>query len=122
MNELLNIWGREFNIEVVFDIYEGEQISQKQEEALSEFISKSHELLIDPSCLKEYLTKTSNGQVPDPIDNIFKYVLPRTLLVGRSNDKRVVVLLCDYRFDTEHGIAILFENEMFAKVSSQANF
>ena len=84
MNKQINIWGRIFDLEIVFDIYEGEKISLKQEEALNEFMSKSQELLVNPSCLQEYLIATSNGMVPNPIDNIFKYVIPKMLLVGRS--------------------------------------
>ncbi len=121
MNKKFVIWNRSFDIPVIFDIYDGEEILDEQEKALISFISKSQKLLANPSYLREYLVETSNGKVPDPIDNIFKYVLPKSLFVKRIKDKRVVALLCAYKYDPEHGLAVVFENEVFSKVTSEAN-
>ena len=34
-------------------------------------------------------------------------------------NSRVVAIMCNYKFDMEHGIAIVFKNEMFSKIVSQ---
>ena len=121
MNKQFEIWGRSFNLEIIYDVYGGGRISSVQEDALREFVCKAQDLLLDPSSLTEYLMETSNGEIPNPIDNIFKYVMPKALFVKRSNDKRVIALLCNYKFDPEHGLAIVFENEAFVRVTSQAD-
>lgn len=121
MNKKFVIWKRSFDIPVVFDVYDGEEILDEQETSLTSFISKSEELLNNPSYLSNYLVETSNGKVTDPIDNIFKYVLPKSLFVKRIKDKRVIALLCAYKYDPEHGLAVVFENEAFSKVTTEAN-
>ena len=53
------------------------------------------------------------------VGNIFRYVMPRTPFVTETKGARRVALLCDYRYDEEHGIAVVFDNEKFAGVMSQ---
>ena len=45
--------------------------------------------------------------------------MPDKLYVGRNSKKRVVTLLCDYKFDLEHGIALMFEDEKLVKIATQ---
>lgn len=44
--------------------------------------------------------------------------MPKYLFVKREINKHVVAM-CNYKFDMEHGIAVVFENEMFSKIVSQ---
>jgi hypothetical protein len=120
MNKSLEIWGKQFNLEIVYDVFEGEEVSPKQEEALNKFIESS-DLLADSSRISEYIVETSNGMISEPVDNIFEYVLPKSLFIKRSEDKRVVVLLCDYKLDPEHGIALIYEDEVLTNITSEAN-
>ena len=53
------------------------------------------------------------------VDNIFKYVMPKNIYVPRNLKKRVVAIMCNYKFDTEHGIAVVFENEQFKEIGAQ---
>lgn len=53
------------------------------------------------------------------INNIFKYVAPKYLYVARNNEKHVVAIMCNYKFDPENGIAVIFENEKFSKIGMQ---
>ena len=114
MNKSFEIWGQQFNLEVIFDTFEGEEVSSKQEEALNKFVEMSSSLLSDSSSISKYLVETSNGMVTEPV-NVFEYVLPKSLFIKRSEDKRVVVLLCDYKLDLEHGIALVYEDEVLVK-------
>ena len=41
------------------------------------------------------------------------------IYVVRARNDRSVAIMCDYRFDLEHGIAILFKNEKLEKVGTQ---
>lgn len=121
MNKKLKIWGRDFELKVTYDIYEGEELSQSMRDALDMFLNVSDDLL---SCvdrmLLEYCIGHSNGNITE-VENIFKYVMPTSVLVKRSKDKRIVVLLCAYRFDSEHGIAIVYENECLMRITDQSN-
>lgn len=45
--------------------------------------------------------------------------MPQALYVKRNEKKRVVSLLCNYRFDEEHGIALTFENEKLKGIGTQ---
>ena len=114
------IWGRKFDIKVVYDVYEGEEILDNQKYALREFIEKAPKILMDDSQVKEYCKNNSNDQISGEIDNIFKYVIPTAIFVLREEKKRKIALLCDYRFDEEHGIAIVFEDEKFKTIGDQS--
>ena len=54
----------------------------------------------------------------ETIENIFKYVMPKSIFVPRE-EKRIVAVLFDFRFDMEHGMAIVFENEKFSTIGSE---
>lgn len=45
--------------------------------------------------------------------------MPKSLFVGRDEAKRIVAIMCDYRFDMEHGLAVVFENEQFKMIGEQ---
>ena len=133
----INIWNREVTIDIIYDVYEGENITIEQENALNAFLenTKNEELdnpeselynkdyarivLSDSSRIKEYCMKTSGEFIDEDITNVFKYVMPTSLFVIRENKKRLVALLCDYRFDEEHGVALLFENEKLLEIGDQ---
>lgn len=116
----IKLWGRVFNLEVIFDCYNGEKVLPIQEEALNNITTANAELEKALESIKEYCLKyTSNEINPEHIDNIFKYVIPYSIFVKRNEEKRIVGILCKFKFDPEHGIAISFENEKFSKVGFQ---
>ena len=119
MTKKINIWGRDFRLNVIYDQYEGEEILDTQREALSSFINASDSLLKAYGELERYCIEKDQEQIGDSIGNIFKYVVPEMIFVRRSENKRVVLLLCNYRFDEEHGIAITFENEKLKQIGTQ---
>ncbi len=114
------IWGRPFEIDVVFDCYKGEDVLSVQEDALDAIQEKWQVVDAALEPLKKYCVQHDGDQIgSDTIDNIFKYVKPVSLYVMRASKKRVVALMCDYRFDPEHGIALEFENETLRKIAPQ---
>ncbi|MDR0906780.1 MAG: hypothetical protein LBN00_11540 [Oscillospiraceae bacterium] len=127
----LNVWGRDFELEVVFDCYEGESVLPVQKEALENFLAKS-KIITDEkvmvsiisdvkAAVVEYCLKRNAEEIGmSTIDNIFKYVMPKSLYVQRTtDDSRVVGLMCAYKFDVDNGIAVVFKNEQFVNVDSQ---
>ena len=119
MSKVLKIWGRKLRLNIDMDCIDDEIITPIQEETLSAFLSEK--TIIDNALpkVKEYCLaeKELNGE--KSIENIFKYVSPKTIFVPRDDKKKTVAILCDYYFDEEHGIAIVFENGLLKRIVEQ---
>lgn len=113
----LNLWGRDFQLKVVYDCLGSENVLEEQVTSLEEFLRTDTSKSLD--LMKAHCLKENGAEIGDKIDNIFKYVIPRSLYVPRKQKKPTVAILCDYKFDMEHGIAVVFENGQFKKVGSQ---
>lgn len=118
MNRKIKIWGRDFDLKVFFDVYEGEEILNVQEEALDSFVNAADKLFASYEELEDYCIHKDGNLIGDSIENIFKYVKPESVYVKRSN-MHTVALLCNYRFDEEHGIALIYENEKLKYIGTQ---
>lgn len=113
------IWNRDFNLDVVYDVYKGESVTEIQKKAFDEFQKNIDSLLTDTSKISAYCLKQNKDEIPGGvIENIFKYVIPQKIYICREN-RRKVALLCAYKFDLEHGIAIVFENEKQVAIGQQ---
>ena len=119
MNKKISVWGREFDLRVIFDVYKGEDILDIQNKALQMFIDAADTILGTCDELKAYCLEHDGDQIGEAIENIFKYVMPEYLFVKRNEKVRSIVLLCNYKFDEEHGIAVFFENEKLIKIGTQ---
>lgn len=121
MNKIkIMLWGREFNLDITYDCYSNEKILKSQETAVQDF-SKAVES-IDSSLeeVKKYCLSINKEEIgADVIENIFKYVAPKYLFVPRDEKKQVVAIMCNYKFDIEGGIAIVFENGKFKTIGKQ---
>lgn len=121
MNKIkIMLWGREFNLDITYDCYSNEKILKSQETAVQDF-SKAVES-IDSSLeeVKKYCLSINKEEIgSEVIENIFKYVAPKYLFVPRDEKKQVVAIMCNYKFDTESGIAIVFENGKFKTICKQ---
>ncbi len=119
--EKISIWGREFEIEIVYDCYEGELVLPAQEEALKRILENIEVINNAKAELEAYCLKENSPEIgSEKIDNIFRYVIPKALFIQRPvDDKRIVGLMCEYKFDEENGIAIVFKNEVLNEIGSQ---
>lgn len=119
-NKIMDIWGREFDLEVIFDCYSDEEILPIQEDALSKFCDaieeiKNSETEVKRYCLEQNPEDISGGN----IENIFRYVMPKYIFIVRDEKNRVASLMCDYKFDMEHGLAIVFQNEKLSQIGPE---
>lgn len=121
MNKIkMMLWGREFNLDIIYDCYSNEKVLNSQEMAVQAF-SKAEES-IDSSLeeVKKYCLSINREEIgSEVIDNIFKYVAPKYLFVPREENKQVVAIMCNYKFDSESGIAIVFENGTYNMIGKQ---
>lgn len=108
----LIIWGREFHLPVEYDCYKDEKVTKEQISALEVF--KSQEKWLEDSkkeietfCKDDVLGDDENQKK----DNIFSYLKPESIFVKRDKEYPRVAILCKYRYDPEHGLAVVFSHE-----------
>ena len=106
----IEIWGRKFSLNVEYDCYPGEEITLKQIEAINRLSNNVSWF----NNAKEKVVKYCKAQVDnddknEKKDNIFSYVKPEAIFVKRDNVKSRIALMCRYRYDPEHGLAIVFD-------------
>ena len=120
MTEKITVWGRETELEIVFDCYGDEEPLPVQQEALNAFL-KDRDALLDDALtrIKEYCLQRDGDRIGGSVDNIFRYVKPKALFLKRDSARRTVALLCAYRFDPENGLAAVFRDERFSAVGTE---
>ena len=121
MNKIkIDIWGREFQLAACMERYDGEEILPSQESALQSFLDGAKEIEASKKMVEKYIVTSNKSLFPNGVvDNIFRYVMPKSIFVPHDKKHAYVILLCNYKFDAEHGLAVLFENGKAKKVSSQ---
>lgn len=109
INELnISIWERTFLLPVEYDCYDDEVVTDAQKSAIKmltmhpEWIvsAKSH---VERFCREGVIADSENNKK----DNIFSYIKPDYLFVKREDHPRVAIM-CKYRYDIEHGLAVVF--------------
>ena len=116
----VKIWGRELELGVTYDSYSGEEILDSKKDAVKAFVNATTNVEKSLELVKKYcLTENSSDIGASTIDNIFKFVAPKYLYVVRDEKKHIVSIMCNYKFDMENGIAVVFENEQFSKIGKQ---
>ena len=113
------IWGREIFLNVSYDCYPGEDVLDAQKEALQRILALPMVIEESRKNVERYILENETGVAGGVIDNIFKYVMPKALFVPRDKEHKSVAIICDYKSDPEHGLAIVFENEKFKAIGTQ---
>ncbi len=120
MNKIkINIWNRNFTLPISLECYDGEQVLPSQSEA-DEWI-KSNDKEIEKSLkqVEQYILENDSDKlIEKQVNNIFKYVKPKKIFIPHCK-KPTVAIICNYKFDNEHGLVVIFENGKFKKVDSQ---
>lgn len=115
----MNIWGRDFTLKVEFDCYRGEKVTKLQEEALKKIAENIDEINKSKILLEKYCKKSVDADDENQKkDNVFSYIKPDYIYVKRE-DKPRVAIMCKYKYDMEHGLAIIFEDSGKITIGSQ---
>lgn len=118
--EKMSIWGREFEMEVMYDCYVGEEVLDSQKEALAHFLKAKDGIEASLEEVKKYCLEQNGAEIGDgTITNIFKFVAPKYLYVARTVGKHIVAVMCNYKFDQENGIAVVFEDGKMNRIGRQ---
>lgn len=120
MNKVdINLWGRDFSLNAVLHCFDGEIPSEIQKEALAGFTPNTEELEKAYDILSKYVLNNGGKDIGIiEVDNIFKYVMPKIIIIPRTKTK-IVAIMCNFKFDPEQGIAVVFENAKFKEVGVQ---
>jgi len=113
------IWGREVSLDIIYDCYPDEDVLEIQKEALQRILAMPAEIEESRNDVESYILKNNAELVGGVIDNIFNYVKPNALFIPRDKKHKSVAIMCDYKFDPENGIAVVFENEKLKAVGTQ---
>ena len=106
------IWERFFSLPIEYDCYEGEKVSEGQIQAIERFIAhvewiEQSKSIVEKYCKEQVLSDDENPKK----DNIFSYIKPECLFVKRDEENPRIALMCKYRYDLEHGLAIVFASD-----------
>lgn len=115
----VHLWGRRLDLEIEFEQYSNEEVLASQNDALNRLLAAWDTVEGSLGRLKEYCLSNMGENAEASVDNIFRVVAPTTLYVLRDETPRVVSLLCECRFDPEHGVALRFEDERLEDIGSQ---
>ena len=116
------IWGRECQVNLVFDCYVGEKIDKVQEDTIADFEANLKQYTQDGLiAIKKYIVDNYKNNVDDQtIPNIFKYVVPKTVYVSKDpSNKKVIGILCHFRFDEENELAVKYIDGQVAEVGGE---
>lgn len=118
-NKKARIWGRDFELRIVYQNFPGEDVTLAQEKSTASIDETDYCSALD--MVKQYIKKWNADELREDTDisNIFRYVIPKSFLIPRKDDKATFAVMCNYKFDMEHGIAVLFENGKCKEVGPQ---
>lgn len=114
----IKIWGREFDLDLIYKTYSEEKPLRLQIAAADEFDSS----ILDEAKKKveEYIIKYNSQELKsESVDNIFKYVMPKAIYVPQVEGHKLLAIMCDYKFDMEHGLAMVFEDNKLKDIGEE---
>lgn len=114
------IWVRSFMLPVEYDCYEGEEVTKAQIRALKNFQAHTEWIeqsksIVEDYCCEQVMSDDENAKK----DNIFSYIKPECLFVKRDKDNPRIAIMCKYRYDLEHGLAVVFSADGEVSVGMQ---
>ena len=114
----VRIWGREFELGVSYQNYPGEDITENQQKILSTVPEADYDAA--KAGVEGYIRKFFADELGDDnLDNIFRFVMPKSVLIPRTEVSSAFAIMCNFKLDMEHGIAVIFEDSKYKKAGSQ---
>lgn len=115
----IKVQGRDFKLGISYDVYSNEKVTSKQKQ-IARSVSKADYKSMEKE-LKKYVENNDGDSLKDfgetKVSNIFRYVIPKDVYIPRSADKFGV--MCNYRFDPEHGLVCIFKKGKCVYVGPQ---
>lgn len=116
----LVIWGKQFSMPVQYAGPAEPEASADLDQAIQAFIADSADITSKSILkLKAYIkgkAETIGSVAPE---NLFDSITPQMLLVTIDEGDALIALLCGFKFDPEHDIALIFRNNSLDEVGNQ---
>lgn len=105
----LTIWDRDFTLPIEYECYTDERVTRQQKKAAKRFFDhkewiEASKTNVEEYCREQVLEDDENQKK----ENIFSYIKPEYLFIKRDAKAPRIALMCKYRYDLEHGLAIVF--------------
>ena len=114
------IWDRDFTLPVYFETFKDMDVIKVQETALNTLLQNKEWIDAALSSVQEYSKKALlEDKTNNKKDNVFSYVKPESLFIECVPNNPRVAIMCKYRYDLEHGLAIIFSNDGRVEVGLQ---
>ena len=109
--KVISVWGRVFELDIIYECHKGEEITPEQINAYNCFVSNPEWLDNAKSIVERYAKdKVLADNTNTKKESVFSYVVPEYIFVTRYEEVPRVALMCKYRYEPEHGLAIVFSN------------
>ena len=117
----VKIWGREFEIDVIFRCYKGQEIDDIQLAAYQDFMDHWDEYMEAAyNAFEEYCAEEYSEEIGEKFDNIFRYLIPRLLYIQKAwDDSRMVGFECYFKLDLENNLAAKFVNGQIVEIGGE---
>ena len=119
MNKVnVRIWGREFELGVSYQNFPGEDITENQQKILTTVPTADYDAA--KAGVVGYIRKFFVDELGnDNLDNIFRFVMPKNILIPRTEASDMFAIMCNFKLDMEHGIAVIFEDGEYKTAGPQ---
>ena len=108
------VWNREFDLDIIYQQYSGEEATDLQINVADSLAEIDFNLNLKE--VTDYIINQYGAEIgTDEITNVFRYVMPKRIFITRS-EKRIFAIVCNFKLDMEHGIAIVYEDGKFKEV------
>ena len=119
-SQTITIWGRSLTIPILYDCYAGESVTPEQINTIKHLFSHTDWIETAKKQVELYCREcVDEDDENQKKDNIFSYIKPESFFVKRDKDRPRVALLCKYRYDIEHGLAIVFSADGHITIGPQ---
>ena len=119
----IECWGRKFEIDVSYICYEGEEVLDSQIRIYHKIKDRLEELYaVCKTKIYEYVETDEikalfpNNEIPE---NIFKFILPKAIVITRHTDIDYFGLLFYFKYDLDDDICVSFKNYEFFRIGAE---
>lgn len=115
--QILNIWNRDFVIDITYEVFSDKPVTEKQKTIANGLAVVDFSESLDG--VIKYIKKYNSRDLEDDhISNIFRYVIPKRIYITQSDEEEFAIM-CNYKFDMEHGIAVVYKGGKYKEAGPQ---
>lgn len=118
--EEFNVWGRTFTLDVSLSCHTGQGVLDSQVNVYNNIKNNINELYeVCKTKILEYVNEEEQKELfsdKEMPENIFKYIIPKAIIVTRHTDVDYFGFLFYFRYDRENDICVSFKDYKFFNI------